>query len=274
MSEEIEELEIDLMLEAIYRVKGFDFRQYLRSSLRRRILHRMQLDHVPTVSALLDRILHDEQWMNKLLEDLSIKVTEMFRDPGFFLAFRKFVVPHLRMQEQIRIWHAGCATGEEVYSMAILLDEEGLLDRTIIYATDMSKDAIDGAKAGRFPLKKMQAYTRNYLQAGGKGEFSSYYCTNRTHAYFHDTIKQRMVFAQHNLATDGSFNEFHAILCRNVLIYFDTELQNRVFNVLADSLTYDGYLALGCKETILAAQQKRFVEDQPEWRIYRKYANG
>ncbi|WP_371825344.1 CheR family methyltransferase [Paenibacillus soyae] len=265
-----EELEIDLLLEAIYRVRGYDFRKYLRSSLRRRIRNRMTLEKLPTVSALQEKLLHEEGYMEKLLEDFSIKVTEMFRDPPFFLAFRENVVPELRKLKELRIWHAGCATGEEVYSMAILLQEEGLLERTTLYATDMSAEAIALAKEGRFPLKRMQAYTRNYLQAGGTQEFSAYYSTDHTHAYFHPVMKRHMMFAQHNLATDGSFNEFHVILCRNVLIYFDAKLQARVHGVLSDSLSHGGFLALGSKESFLSPQKSDFADYLPEDRIFRK----
>lgn len=269
-SSEIEELEIDLLLEAIYRVRGYDFRNYLRSSLHRRIWNRLNQDKLPTISALLGKILHEEGYMDKLLEDFSIKVTEMFRDPSFFLNFRETVLPHLRNNAEIRIWHAGCATGEEVYSMAILLQEEGLLDRSILYATDISQTAVAQAKEGRFPLKRMQSYTRNYLQAGGIHEFSAYYRTDQTHAYFHSDIKRHMMFAQHNLATDSSFNEFHVILCRNVMIYFNPELQNQVHGVLLESLSPGGFLVLGGKESFLSSHKSRFIDHSPEDRIFRK----
>lgn len=267
---ELEELEIELLLEAIRRRSGFDFHNYLHSSLRRRIRNRMTQDKLPTVTSLLNRVLHEDGYLDKLLEDFSIKVTEMFRDPEFFLAFRNHVAPLLREKEELRIWHAGCATGEEVYSMAILLKEEGLLERSTIYATDMSKEAILLAKEGRFPLKRMQAYTKNYLQAGGTREFSAYYSTDHSYAYFNDEIKKQMMFARHNLATDGSINEFHVILCRNVLIYFNPELQNRVHGVLKESLAKGGFLALGSKESFISSHKSQFNEFIPEERIFRK----
>nr|WP_246608491.1 CheR family methyltransferase [Paenibacillus agaridevorans] len=267
---ELEELEIDLLLEAIHRMRGFDFRNYLRSSLRRRIRHRMHLEGALTISSLQDRILHEEGCMERLLEDFSIKVTEMFRDPAFFQTFRSEVVPLLRQYDRLRIWNAGCATGEEVYSMAILLEEEGLLERTMIYATDMSRAAIALSKEGRFPLKRMQAYTKNYLQAGGSREFSAYYTTDHAYARFLPTLKNHMVFAQHNLVTDGSFNEFQVILCRNVLIYFNPALQSRVHGILNESLAPDGFLVLGSKESLLAPHRNGFTEFNPEQRIFRK----
>ncbi|MDF2836913.1 MAG: methyltransferase, CheR-type [Paenibacillus sp.] len=267
---ELEELEIDLLLEAIYRLRGFDFRSYLRSSLRRRIRHRMNLEGVSTISSLQERILHIDGCLERLLEDFSIKVTEMFRDPAFFLAFRKDVVPLLRKHDRLRVWHAGCATGEEVYSMAILLEEEGLLDRTTIYATDMSRTAIALSKEGRFPLKRMQAYTKNYLQAGGSREFSAYYATDHAYARFLPSLKHHMAFAQHNLATDGSFNEFQVILCRNVLIYFSPELQSRVHGILNGSLAPGGFLALGSKESLISPQRGDFEELNQDYRIFRK----
>lgn len=268
---ELEDLEIDLLLEAINRRCGFDFRNYLRSSLRRRIRHRMTLDNLPTVTSLTNRVLHDEGYIDKLMEDFSIKVTEMFRDPPFFLAFRKKVVPLLKKQPELRIWHAGCATGEEVYSMAILLHEEGLLSRALIYATDMSRSAIEQAKQGRFPLKRMQSYTKNYLQAGGMDEFSAYYTTDESYAYFNPEIKKRLMFAQHNLVSDGSFNEFHVTFCRNVLIYFNMDLQKRVHGILTESLATGGFLALGAKESFLSLYKDQFIEFLPDEKIYCKY---
>ncbi|WP_206109190.1 protein-glutamate O-methyltransferase CheR [Paenibacillus sp. HB172176] len=265
-----EELEIDLLLEGIFRTSGYDFRNYLRSSLRRRIRHRLEMDRASSITALLEKTIHEEGFLEKFLEDFSIKVTEMFRDPAFFLAFRREVAPFLQQFDKLRIWHAGCATGEEVYSMAILLQEEGLLERSTIYATDMSKTAIAMAKEGRFPLKRMQSYTKNYLQAGGDQEFSAYYSTNHAYASFHPSMKKHMTFAQHNLATDGSFNEFHVILCRNVLIYFNPELQARAHHILYESLSSQGFLALGNKESFISGHKTDFEEINAEERIYRK----
>lgn len=174
----------------------------------------------------------------------------MFRNPSFFKAFREKVIPILREYPEIRIWHAGCATGEEVYSMAILLQEEGLIERSIIYATDMNEQVLEKAKKGAFPIHKMQAYTKNYMLAGGAHAFSEYYQTDYQYAYFHPTLLKNIIFAQHNLVTDHSFNEFHVVLCRNVLIYFSPKLQSQVHHLFYESLSDKGFLCLGDKETL------------------------
>ncbi|MGG1636929.1 CheR family methyltransferase [Paenibacillus sp. NRS-1760] len=271
--DDLERIEIDLLLDGIYRVYGYDFRNYLRSSLRRRITHRMNLEGLPTITSLLEKVLHEPGFIHILLNDFSIRVTEMFRDPNFFAAFRKDVIPFLRNLPEIRIWHAGCATGEEVYSMAILLQEEGLLDKAKIYATDMNEHVIESAKQGKFPLKRMQGFTKNYLQAGGTKEFSSYYTTDYEHALFHPYIKENMMFAQHNLATDRSFNEFHVILCRNVLIYFDPDLQSRVHTLFFESLALQGFLALGNMESLISVHKIKYEDFNQSERIFRKISN-
>ena len=268
--DQLEHIEINLLLDGIYNVYGFDFRNYLRSSLRRRIYHRMNLEGLPTITSLLEKVLHEPGFIDHLLNDFSIKVSEMFRDPCFFAAFRKDVVPLLRHLPEIRIWHAGCATGEEVYSMAILLHEEGLLDKAKLYATDMNEHVIEIAKQGRFPLKRMQSFTKNYMQAGGAKEFSSYYTTDHAYALFHPYFKESMVFAQHNLATDRSFNEFHVILCRNVLIYFDSDLQSRVHDLFFESLANHGFLGLGSMESLLSTHKNKYEDFNPPERIFRK----
>lgn len=247
---ELERLEIALLLEGVYRQYGFDFRSYAYSSIRRRIWKRIEAERLHSVSALQERVLHDRPTMERLLHDLSVNVTAMFRDPEFYNAFRDRVVPHLRTYPFVRIWHAGCASGEEAYSMAILLQEEGLLDRTRIYATDMNEIALQRAKEGIFPLDRMQEYTQNYLQAGGKSSFSEYYTAMYDGALLSRPLLKNIVFSQHNLVTDRSFAEFHVVLCRNVLIYFDRALQSRVHELLFDSLAMFGVLALGSKESL------------------------
>jgi chemotaxis protein methyltransferase CheR len=247
---ELERIEIDLLLEGVYRHYGLDFRGYALGSLKRRLARRMREEGTPTLSALQDKVLHDEAAMERLLVALSISVTAMFRDPSFYKAFRDKVVPLLRTYPFIRIWNAGCATGEETLSLAIVLEEEGLLERTRIYATDFNAGVVDKARQAEFPLARMRSYTENYLEAGGTGEFSRYYTADGPIARFSPSLMHNTVFAQHNLVSDGSFNEFHGILCRNVLIYFGNPLQQRVHELFHDSLVNFGVLGLGHKETI------------------------
>ena len=243
-------LELDLLLEAIYRLSGYDFREYNRASISRRVYNRMKITNTPTISRLQEKVIHEEGYLTQLLNDFSINVTEMFRNPSFFKALRTEIIPMLRDYPEIRIWHAGCATGEEVFSMAILLEEEGLLDKASIYATDMNEGVLEKAKLGVFPIQRMQSYTKNYMLAGGSHAFSEYYKTDFQNAYFHPFLKKNIIFAQHNLVTDQSFNEFHLIMCRNVLIYFSPPLQNQVHRLFYDSLCPDGFLCLGDKETL------------------------
>jgi chemotaxis protein methyltransferase CheR len=268
---EREELEIDLLLEAVWRHYGFDFRGYTRASLKRRLWRRVHLERLDTITALTDRLLHDPQAMEHLLLDLSINVTSMFRDPGFFLAFRRKVVPLLRTYPFLRIWNAGCSTGEETWSLAILLQEEGLLDRCRIYATDINESVLAQAKSGQFPLEKMQEYTEAYLGAGGTRAFSEYYVAAYDAAQFDRSLCENVVFAQHNLVSDRSFNEFHVIVCRNVMIYFDTTLQNRVHDLFYESLARFGILGLGRKEAItFTAHADDYEPLDADERLYRR----
>ncbi|HVE78228.1 MAG TPA: protein-glutamate O-methyltransferase CheR [Gemmatimonadaceae bacterium] len=247
---ELEKIEVELLLEGIYRHYGFDFRSYAYSSLRRRIWKRIQQEGLASVTALQERVLHDRTVMERLLLDLSVNVTAMFRDPHFYARFRRDVVPTLRTYPFLRVWHAGCSTGEEVYSMAILLEEEGLYDRARLYATDINEVVLQRAKAGIFPLDRMQEYTENYIKAGGKRSFSEYYTAKYDGALFDAELRRNVVFSQHNLVTDRSFSEFHVIFCRNVLIYFDKPLQQRVHGLFYESLVHFGVLGLGSKESL------------------------
>jgi chemotaxis protein methyltransferase CheR len=268
---ELERLEIELLLEAVYRHYGFDFRSYAYASIRRRLWRRIGAEGLKTVSALQERLLHEPAMMERVLLDLSINVTAMFRDPTFYLAFRKKVVPLLRTYPFIRIWHAGCSTGEEVYSMAILLEEEGLYERARIYATDINEVVVHRARAGIFPLERMQEYTENYIRAGGTRSFSEYYVAKYDGALFSPSLQRNVVFSQHNLVTDRSFAEFNVILCRNVLIYFDRELQMRVHGLFHESLVHLGVLCLGSKETLrLSEYEDSYEEISGPERIYRK----
>ena len=245
-----ENIEIDLLLEAVHRRYAYDFRGYQRASLRRRLWHRAYGEGVKTISGLQERVLHDPEVMDRLLRDLSINVTEMFRDPSFHRALREKVFPIMRTYPFVRIWNAGCSTGEEMYSLAIALHEAGMLERTRIYATDINEGVLARARAGAFPLENMQRYTENYLKAGGTQEFSSYYTARGAVAHFDPELARHAVFAQHNLVSDRSFNEFNLVVCRNVMIYFGRDLQDRVHALFLESLSRFGVLALGRKESI------------------------
>ena len=268
---DLERIEIELLLEGIFRHYGFDFRSYAYASIRRRLCKRIQEEGLPSMSALQERVLHEPAMMEKLLLDLSINVTAMFRDPSFYVTFRQHVVPLLRTYPFIRIWHAGCSTGEEVYSMAMLLREEGLYDRSRIYATDINEVVLQRAKAGIFPLERMQEYTDNYMRAGGKRSFSEYYTAKYGGALFDQSLTKNVVFSQHNLVTDRSFSEFNVVLCRNVLIYFDKTLQSKVHSLFYDSLAMFGVLVLGSKETLrFMAHEECYQQVAPPEKIFRK----
>jgi chemotaxis protein methyltransferase CheR len=268
---ELDEIELSLLLEGVYRHYGFDFREYAPASLRRRVWRRVYAEGLETISALQDKLLHDPASMERLLLDLSINVTAMFRDPGFYVAFREKVVPALRTYPFSRIWVAGCSTGEEVYSLAILLQEEGLYERTRIYATDINESVLDRARSGVFPLDKMREYTQNYIKAGGARAFSEYYLAKYDGAQFQRPLIENVVFAQHNLVSDRSFNEFNVIVCRNVMIYFDRTLQERVHKLFYESLATFGVLGLGHKESIrFSPHEHDYEELDAGERLYRK----
>ena len=267
----LEEIELELLLDGVFRQFGCDFRQYAHSSLKRRISNCILSEGLSTISELQNRVLHHPDSLNRLLRSLSVKVTSMYRDPSFYLAFRKTVVPLLRTYPFVRIWHAGCSTGEEVYSMAILLEEEGLYDRSRIYATDMNEEVVKKAQAGIFPLASMKEYTTNYLSAGGKASFSEYYTANYDKAVLRPSLKENIVFSQHNLATDSSFNEFNVIFCRNVMIYFNSSLQERTLCLFHESLVRFGILALGRKESLkLTPYEKSFEPLDAREKLYRR----
>jgi len=269
--QDLEALEIELLLEGIFRRYGFDFREYAPASLRRRLRRRMDGERVRTVSALQARVLHDPVVMERLLLDLSVNVTAMFRDPSFFLAFRSKVVPLLRTYPYTRVWVTGCSTGEEVYSLAILLAEEGLSERTRIYATDINQVVLDRARLGVFPLEKMREYTQNYIRSGGTRAFSEYYVARYDGALFARALVDNVVWAQHNLASDAGFNEFNVVSCRNVMIYFDKPLQEHVHTLFYESLAVFGVLALGQKESIrFSPHEGAFEELDESEKLFRK----
>jgi len=272
---ELEDIEIQLLLEGVFLYYGFDFRNYAPASLKRRIWKIVRSEHLTNISALQEKLLHDRAYLERFLIGLSVNVTAMFRDPSFYLAFRSKVVPLLRTYPFIRIWCAGCSTGEEVYSMAILLQEEGLYQRCRIYATDMNEMVLKTAKTGIFPLGLMQEYSQNYLQAGGKHSLSEYYTAAYDNAIFRSSLKENIVFSAHNLVSDGSFNEFNVILCRNVLIYFNQVLQERVHRLLYESLCIFGVLGLGHKESLrLTPYYKYYEELVSREKLYRRVSNG
>jgi chemotaxis protein methyltransferase CheR len=268
---ELEQLELELLLEAIHRRYGYDFRGYAMASLRRRLWRRADLEGLRSLSALQDRVLHDPPCMQRLLADLSINVTAMFRDPGFHAALREHVFGELRTHPFNRVWVAGCSTGEEVLSLAIALHEAGMLERTRIYATDMDAAVLERARTGAFAIEKLQDYTRNYLAAGGQDAFSRYYSVDGDLAVFDPALLRDVVFAQHNLATDRSFNAFHLVVCRNVLIYFGRALQDRVLGLFDASLERRGVLALGRKETLHGTEiEPRYEAVVEAEKIYRR----
>jgi chemotaxis protein methyltransferase CheR len=269
--EPLEDLEVRLLLEALWCSYGYDFRDYALSSIRRRVRFFMQEEGLSSISSVQDRVLHDTLALQRFLRSLSVNVTAMFRDPGFYLALRETVVPVLRTYPAVRIWHAGCSSGEEVYSLAIVLQEEGLYDRCRLYATDMNDAVLAQAEKGELPLSSMREHTRSYIEAGGKQGFARWYTTRDARAVLVPELRRNVSFAQHNLATDGSFNEFHLIICRNVLIYFNRTLQDRVHRLLYQSLIRFGFLGLGTKETVRFTPHEAHYQELPE-RLYRKVA--
>lgn len=269
--DDIEKIEIDLFLQAILDRYGYDFRHYSKASIRRRVKHWLNKSGQPHLSDLISRTLYDETFAHQAIYQFSITVTEMFRDPDFYRSVRQTVVPYLKTYPFIKAWVAGCATGEEVYSLAILLKEEGLYDRTTIYATDFNDVALQRAREGIYPLKEVQQHTVNYQKAGGQHSFSDYYHAEYGSAIMDKSLKTNITFAHHDLARDGVFSEVHLVFCRNVLIYFDRTLQNWVFSTLDKSLNRGGFLCLGGKESLeFASVFNKYKTIRPEERIYQK----
>lgn len=248
--DKIEIIEIDLLLEAVFRRYGYDFRSYARASMERRIRQFLSGTECSSVAELIPRVLHDEDFFSRLVRYFSISVTEMYRDPLVYRAIREKVVPLLRTWPHVKIWHAGCATGEEVYSLAILLKEEGIYQRATIYATDLNDKVLAQAREGVYSLDRIREATQNYQQAGGRASFSEYYHSRYDAAALDSSLRERITFANHNLAVDGAFGEMHLVFCRNVLIYFNRELQNRALGLFTESLVHGGFLCLGTKEDL------------------------
>jgi chemotaxis protein methyltransferase CheR len=269
----VETLELELILEAVFRQYGYDFRDYAKTSIRRRIRSIIRSEGLQTISALQDRILHDPAAWDRFLHGISVNVSAMFRDPHFFQAFRRHAVPVLRTYPFIRIWQAGCSLGEEAYSLAILLLEEGLYERSLIYATDINDATLRKAREGIYSADLMQKYTQNYMLAGGQRSFSEYYTARYEFALMRPSLQQNIVFSQHNLVSDGAFNEFNVVLCRNVMIYFNRTLQERTHTLFHKSLSMFGILGLGSKETIRFLPQEPFYEQfEPSEKLYRRIA--
>jgi chemotaxis protein methyltransferase CheR len=270
---DLEDIEIKLLLEGVYLHYGYDFREYAPASLKRRIGDLLRDEKVASISQLQDRILHDAASFERFIIALTVNVTSMFRDPSFYLALRTRVVPLLKTYPFVRIWHAGCSTGEEVYSTAIVLMEEGVYDRCRIYATDLNETVLKRAREGIYSLEYMQGYVNNYVKAGGRSAFSEYYVADNDSAIFRSSLRRNVVFSQHNLVTDRSFNEFNLILCRNVLIYFNQDLQSRVHSLLYGSLAKFGVLGLGHKETIsYTPHENQYEALEAGEKLYRRVA--
>ncbi len=268
-----EDIEFKLLLEAVFIKYGYDFREYSPTSLKRQVARRMDQDGIGSISEFQHRVIYDEAFFKKILLDFSINVTELFRDPEVYLAIRKEIVPILRTYPSLKIWHAGCATGQEVYSIAIMLKEEGLYDRCQIYATDINQDALAVAKEGIYSKNRIKEDVQNYLLAGGKSSLADYYTANYGHLIMKRELKKNILFMDHNLATDGSIGEMQLILCRNVFLYFREDLQRKVVSVFNDSLCPGGFLCMGARERLFPKKTGNyFREFLLNEKVYRKGA--
>lgn len=269
------EIELRLFLDAIYLKYHYDFREYAFASLKRRVTAAMARFHCNTLSQLQDRLLHDPKIFPALLDYLTIQVSDMFRDPGYYLSIRRNVVPILRTYPSLKIWVAGCSTGEEVYSLAILLKEEGLLSRTLIYATDINETALKKAEQGVYDIERLVGFTENHRNSGALSSLSDHYTAAYGGAIFDKTLRKHVVFSDHSLATDSVFAEMQFVSCRNVLIYFDHELQDRAIGLFNDTLCRKGFLGLGSKESLrFTTHADRFVDFDRDQKIFQKAADA
>ncbi len=269
------DLEIDLLLEAIARKYSYDFRDYARASMRRRIRSALEAMTLDSVSLLQHEVLHDPRQFTALLTRLTVPVSEMFRDPSYFAALRRDVLPLLGTWPSIKIWVAGCSTGEEVYSLAILMDEAGLLSRTRIYATDINPESLRTAEAGIYTLPRLTQFTQNYQRAGGTRSLADYYTAAYGGAVLDRRLRDRITFSDHSLASDQVFAEVHFVSCRNVLIYFNPTLQDRAIGLFRESLVTHGFLGLGSHERLAAGDQARgFIERSRAERIYQRVGDA
>jgi chemotaxis protein methyltransferase CheR len=266
----INELDIDILLDDIMDLYGYDFTNYSKASIKRRVNRLFSLDKFPSFAEFRYHLRTNSDYIIRFVEQITVNVTEMFRDPSFYKALREQVFPHLGTYPFIRIWLAGCSTGEEAYSVAILLKELNLLNKSLIYATDINPDVLEKARKGIFPLSQMKQYSENYNLSGGSRDFSEYYSANYNLAKIDETLKSKMIFSTHNLVSDHSFNEFQLILCRNVLIYFDKNLQAKVFSLFDQSMENLGFLALGSKETLRFSSIAGNFKQLRQEKIWRK----
>jgi chemotaxis protein methyltransferase CheR len=268
---EVEDVEVRLLLEGVQQIYGYDFRDYADASIKRRLTHWLAESGFATFSQAQSQLLRERSVFESLLRGITVNVTEMFRDPTFFRAVREQVVPFLKTYPFVKIWHAGCATGEEAYSMAILLNEEGMAGRYRMYATDINETVLQKAGEGVMPITEMQRFTRNYQKSGGTASFADYYTARYDRAILSSALKKDIVFAPHNLAVDGEFGEMNMVLCRNVMIYFKPDLKERCLRLFDSSLLSGGFLCLGLKETLEKRKMgERYEELVPPLRIYRK----
>lgn len=270
-------IEIQLLMEAIYQKFGYDFRNYSKAHIKRRILYRLSASELKSVSEMQYKVLYEDGFIDILLKDLSINVTEMFRDPSFYKAIREEIIPIIKTYPFFKIWHAGCSTGEEVYSMAIILKEEGIYDRAQIYATDFNQLVLKKAKEGIYHIDKIKEYTSNYQEAGGINSFSDYYTAKYDSVILDKSLKKNIVFADHNLVSDSVFGEMNLIICRNVLIYFNSDLQNNVIKLFEKSLIPGGFLCLGSKENLKLSESVsdfKIIDDKEKMYKKKLYINN
>jgi chemotaxis protein methyltransferase CheR len=270
-ADDVSDIEVRLVVEALYERYHYDFRSYARASLRRRLAAAMTKLRCESLSALQHRLLHDDGCLPDLLDHLTVQVSALFRDPSYFRTVRERVVPLLRTYPSLKIWVAGCSSGEEAYSFAILLREAGLLERSLIYATDINPRALEAAAAGIYALDRMAEFTRNHRLSGAPGSLSDYYTAAYGRAALDRSLRRQIVFSDHSLATDSVFSEVHLVSCRNVLIYFDRSLQDRAVGLFRESLCRRGFLGIGARESLRFSVHAAAFEDfAPEDRIYRR----
>jgi chemotaxis protein methyltransferase CheR len=267
----ISDEEIENFLNDVFEKYGYDFTSYSKASMKRRVVRLLNLDKFSSFSSFSDKVILDERYITRFVQELTVNVTEMFRDPGFYRILREKVLPVLATHPFIRIWHAGCSSGEEVYSMAILLKEFNLMHKSLLYATDINPTILEKVTKGIYPISAMKQYSENYIQSGGTEDFSSYYTAKYDLAKFDDSLKSKIIVSTHNLVSDRSFNEFQLIICRNVLIYFDKNLQDQVLQLFDSSLDKLGFLALGSKESIkFSGLSNKYEQDDNNQKIWRK----